>query len=291
VNADQYNWQKVKEKDIPHVENMLRNIENDYTIACGRFLIRQTDSKRFGKMENDYIWKLSDKKGSLCGLLINSRSTLIPVLCGIKEIPCLKFLKGFIHKKNIHSVKGLKEEVLVIEKEIVKTGKVIADIYDYDLMTLDTLPLLKNNLNSSINLVLRVPHLKDLDTMAQLQAAYEQEEVIPKGSTFNAAASRINIANIIADGKILAAEINGQLVGKINVSGISFTRYLVGGVYVHPDFRGLGIARYMAKEFITSLINEGRGVTLFLKKNNLPARRLYLGLGFKVRGDYRITYY
>jgi predicted GNAT family acetyltransferase len=47
----------------------------------------------------------------------------------------------------------------------------------------------------------------------------------------------------------------------------------------------------MAGEFIYSLVSEGRGVTLFVKKNNAPACKLYLSLGFKKRGDYRITYY
>jgi predicted GNAT family acetyltransferase len=47
----------------------------------------------------------------------------------------------------------------------------------------------------------------------------------------------------------------------------------------------------MATEFTASLISEGRGVTLFVKKNNLAARRLYTGMGFSVKDDYRITYY
>jgi predicted GNAT family acetyltransferase len=47
----------------------------------------------------------------------------------------------------------------------------------------------------------------------------------------------------------------------------------------------------MAYEFISSLISEGGGVTLFVKKTNAAARSLYSGLGFKYRGDYRITYY
>jgi ribosomal protein S18 acetylase RimI-like enzyme len=47
----------------------------------------------------------------------------------------------------------------------------------------------------------------------------------------------------------------------------------------------------MAAEFVASLIKDGRGVTLFVKKNNIPAKKLYRALGFAVMGDYRITYY
>jgi predicted GNAT family acetyltransferase len=188
-------------------------------------------------------------------------------------------------------VQGLTEEVRLFENALEKMGKAAEDTFDYDLMDLDNLPSVKSLSSGPKNLALRAPQLTDLDAIAPLQAAYEHEEVLPKGSVFSHAASRVNIANIISGGRILAAELDGRLVGKINVSAISFTKYQVGGVYVHPDFRGMGIARRMAAEFITSLINEGRGVTLFVKKTNVPARGLYRGLGFRTRGDYRITYY
>ena len=181
--------------------------------------------------------------------------------------------------------------MLLFEKAMAKTGRKINDFYDYDLMSLDYYIEKKSVRLCPVNLVLRVPALTDLNAIAPLQAAYEMEEVIPTGSSFNPAASRANLTNLIVNGKVLAAEVNGRLVGKIHVNAVSFTRYQVGGVYVHPDFRGKGIARRMTAEFINSLFKECRGVTLFVKKNNLPARKLYAGLGFTVKGDYRITYY
>jgi len=282
---NEFRWHEMKNRDIPHVENLLRDMENDCVAACGRFLIREASNS------TDPVWLLSRNKEELLALLMSSRSTLIPVLCGIREIPDTKFLKSFFRKKRIHSVQGLKDEVLVFENALEKMDIFTSDVFDYDLMSLDSLPLQKERLSIFKNVVLRVPQPVDLDQIAPLQAAYEQEEVIPRGSVFSPAASRINLSKIITGGKILAAEIEGRIVGKINISAVSFTRYQVGGVYVHPDFRGKGIARFMAAEFITSLINEGRGVTLFVKKNNAPARRLYLGLGFKTRDDYRIAYY
>jgi predicted GNAT family acetyltransferase len=158
-------------------------------------------------------------------------------------------------------------------------------------MSLDQMPNPKGFSSGPVNLVLRVPQLTDLDAVAALQAAYEQEEVLPDGSVFSPMASRMNAASIITKAQILAAELGGKLVGKINTSAVSFTRYQVGGVYVHPDFRGTGIARRMATEFIASLIRQSRGVTLFVKKSNLAARRLYASLGFIICGDYRISYY
>jgi len=279
--SERFFWRKMSKKDIPRVEDMLRDMEDDCVTACGRFLTRDPSG--------DNAWMLCTDRDEFLALLVNSRSTLIPILCGMREIPEPSFLKFFFRLKKIHSVQGLKNEVLVLEKYMENFGKEASEIIDYDLMCIDRPPEKKEN--TAANIVLRVPRLADLNALSPLQIAYEQEEVLHKGSSFSAAASRVNLSNIIKTGRILAAEFNGRLVGKINVNAVSFTRYQVGGVYVHPDFRGLGIARRMAAEFIASLVAEGRGVTLYVKKTNLPARRLYSGLGFTVRGDYRITYY
>ena len=275
-------WRKISEKEIAAVEALLRKKENDYVSACGRFFARVPS--------RDTIWTLDAKKCPFSGILINAKAAFFPVLCGRKEIPNPRFLKSLLRRKKIHSVQGLKEEVNVFEDALEKMGGCIRDIFDYDLMTLDKMPVQKDTLAAS-NLVLRVPQLTDLDAIAPLQSAYEKEEVLSKSSVYSPAASRINLTNIIAKGKILAAELDGKIVGKINVNAVSFTRYQVGGVYVRPDFRGQGIARRMAYEFAAGLIKEGRRVTLFVKKSNIAARRLYLGLGFGIKGDYRITYY
>jgi len=279
---ERFFWRKMSKKDVFRVEDLLRDMEDGCVTACGRYLAREPSG--------DSVWMLCGGKNEFFAVLVNSRSTLIPVLCGMNEIPRPLFLKNFFRLKKIHSVQGLKNEVLVLEKEMERFGKKVSEIIDYDLMCIERPPINKVN-PQEVNIVLRVPKLADLNALAPLQAAYEQEEVLHRGSVFSPAASRINLANIIKTGRILAAELNGRLVGKINVNAVSFTKYQVGGVYVHPDYRRLGIARRMACEFITSLTGEGRGVTLFVKKANLPARRLYSGLGFTARGDYRITYY
>jgi len=278
-------WRKMKNKDseIKAAQTLLRANENNNVSACGRFLaLDETKGS---------VWLLNGKNANPAALLVYSRKTLVPVFCGKKEIPYPDFLKEFVAKTKIHSVQGQKSGVLVLENILKQMGASHPDIYDYDLMSLDNQPEKKFFAAGPANLVLRKARLIDLDAIAPLQAAYEKEEVLPKGSSFSPAASRVNIANIIAKEQMLCAEVNGRLVGKININAVSFTRYQVGGVFVHPDFRRLGIARRMTAEFASSLINTGKGVTLFVKKTNLQARRVYSDIGFTVFGDYRISYY
>jgi ribosomal protein S18 acetylase RimI-like enzyme len=276
-------WKKMKSGDTAGVELLLREREKDCVGACGRFIDRNSLKSQ--------VWTLRGNEGGLSALILHSKSSLMPVLCGKKEIPSPLFLRSLLRGIKLHSVQGLREEVIVLEKELEQLGRKTGDIFDYDLMCLDKPPDPAGYSKGPVNLITRAPQLADLDAVAALQAAYEQEEVLPKGSVFSPLSSRTNTASIITKSHILAAELDGQLVGKININAVSFTRYQVGGVYVHPSFRGLGIASRMAAEFIGSLILQSRGVTLFVRKTNLAARKLYAGLGFSVRGDYRISYY
>jgi len=288
MNDEYFSWRRMRnsDKEIIPAQEMLRDLEDDYAFAAARFLSRNPSK--------DPVWTLKDREGGLSALIINSKSTVLPVFYGIKDMPFPKFLSGFFQLKRIHSIQGLTEEVLFVEDILKQLGRKVSDAFEYELMSLDKIIFKSEQRNESgiiPSLVLRVPRMTDLDALAPLQAAYEHEEVMHKGSVFSPAASRINLANIVAGGNILAAELNGRLVGKINVSGVSFTRYLVGGVFVRSDCRSQGIAGKMAAQFISSLLKDGMGVTLFVKKSNIAARKLYTRLGFKVIKDYRITYF
>jgi len=285
---------KQRDKDIINAEDKLKRLEDDYVSACSRFINRNPSK--------DQVWFLKNGEGELKALLLNSRSTLVPVFANLKNIPNPNFLKGFFRMKKLHAIQGLKQEVTILEDIMEQFGRGISESFDYDLMSLELQEVgisnlrfgeLEPSVRRAGGLVLRPARMSDLDALAPLQRAYEHEEVRHKLYVYSPLASRINLSNIVAGGKILVAELNGQLIGKINVNGISFTKYQIGGVFVHPDFRGKGIARLMTAKFLTSLVNESPkpgGFSLFVKKSNTAACRLYVGLGFKVRGDYRITY-
>jgi predicted GNAT family acetyltransferase len=47
----------------------------------------------------------------------------------------------------------------------------------------------------------------------------------------------------------------------------------------------------MTTEFVESLVTQGRSISLFVRKANISARRVYLRIGFDIQGDYRIDYF
>jgi predicted GNAT family acetyltransferase len=47
----------------------------------------------------------------------------------------------------------------------------------------------------------------------------------------------------------------------------------------------------MAGEFTASLVSQGKGISLFVKKSNVAARRVYECTGVAALGVYRINYY
>ena len=288
-------WRKMKKNDLGKIEELLCSCEPLCVAACGRFLKRDPSK--------DLVWIRQNREGRIFAMLIRSRRDLLPVFCGTlneaegrsfqctDSIPLPRFLFGFLGMPSLHSIQGLKNDVLILEKHMEKFQMQPTESFDYDLMSIDKAP--HNNCFSAgpAELVLRYPRYSDMDALAALQAGYEQEEVLPKSAVFNPAASRLNMEKVFSGEQLMAAELNGQLVGKINTSALSFTRFQIGGVYVHPDYRGMGIATRMTAEFVRYLISQRRGVSLFVKKSNPAALSVYRRLGFEILADYRISYY
>jgi predicted GNAT family acetyltransferase len=140
-------------------------------------------------------------------------------------------------------------------------------------------------------LKIRKATLADADSLFTLQANYEKEEVMPPGAQFDPAVCRKTVEHLITQGMLLTAEFKGCLVGKININAQSWNYLQIGGVYVLPECRSLGIAQTMTASLIRELSALNKQFTLYVKKTNLPALRLYDKLGFVKIEDYRISYY
>jgi GNAT superfamily N-acetyltransferase len=240
---------------------------------------------------HDRLWTLPDGEGRAAALLLHSKRSLFPVFNGLSKIPVPRFLNRLVRRAPIHAVQGLRGEALLLENIIAQMGVLPAESIDYDLMALDRAPGAGCFAAGPPGLRIRRPDDGDMESLLPLQAAYEQEEVLPRGAVFNPASSRAALEHILSREHILTAELGGRIVAKANTSAESFTRYQIGGVYVHPDYRGRGIATRLCAELVRSLMPSGRGFSLFVKKRNPAARSVYRRNGFEILFDYRISYY
>jgi ribosomal protein S18 acetylase RimI-like enzyme len=276
-------WQKMKKRQTAETEVLLRSQERWCMNACSRYIHR--DPKK------DTVWILHDANNNISALIVHARQNLMPVLNGQEYIPSPRFLRGLFGTVPIHSMQGRAIDTLIMEAAMEKIGLYAVEKTDYDLMYIDKPPSGDYELCGPPSLIIRNPQFTDMDALAALHAAYEQEEVLPSVSEFNAAVSRLNTVRMVNKEQMLVAELDGRLVGKINTNAVTFTRYQVGGVYVKPEYRGIGIGRKMAGKFISGLVTQGRGISLFVKKTNICAHHVYQRIGFVITGDYRINYY
>ncbi|MDR2631057.1 MAG: GNAT family N-acetyltransferase [Spirochaetaceae bacterium] len=276
-------WDKMNPQTAEETAAFLKAREIHCVTACARFLSRNG--------ARDHVWALREETGNISALLFQSGRTLFPVFDRPTHIPVPYFMNRFLKKVPIHTVQGCGNDTHMLEYALTGMGYTCIDRIDYDLMTLDGEPNREALRAGPANLILRKPEAGDLDALYLLQAAYEKEEVLPRGAVFNPAACRRSLERIITNEYVLAAEMEGRIVGKINTNALSFSRYQIGGVYVHPDYRRRGIAVSMGAVFARFLAGAGWGLSLFVKKRNTAARGVYSRIGFTLAGDYRISYY
>ena len=96
----------MKKREILRPEAVLRDRENLCVAACGRFL------------KCNPVWTLLNKTGHVAALIVQSRQSLLPVLCGRRNIPPPRFLCGFFSAAPVHSMQGLREEIVVLEQAL-----------------------------------------------------------------------------------------------------------------------------------------------------------------------------
>jgi RimJ/RimL family protein N-acetyltransferase len=272
-------WKKTGLFSSGEAEAFLRKREQYCVGACYRYLTIREKSR---------CWYAEN------GFLIHVRRALFPVFDFGKETYRLSLprrLEKILVKEGLHAAQGLARDMEFLEPALSGCGLVPSETIDYDLMELDHTREIAAGRIYPAGLRLRVPGPEDTDALFPLQAGYDQEEVLPRAAVFSPAVCRKNLEAIISTGLILAAEYEGRFVGKINVNAESFTRLQIGGVYVDQACRRRGIGGALIAGFIRFFAFKGKNFTLFVKKQNAAARRLYDRIGFSKLADYRINYY
>jgi RimJ/RimL family protein N-acetyltransferase len=277
-----FHWWKAAEIQKIWPEMFLKAREPFCVSACAHFLRM---SYLFDKM-----WVLSAGRAAVSALLFQSGRTLYPVFGGHVSMRLPVFMHRILRNSNIHAVQGLLRDTALLEELLLPLAFIARERIDFDLMNLDSGEQLRALTKPPAAINFRVPTSADIASLVPLQAAYQKEEVLQAGALYSPALCRYQTEYIVRNEKILIACNRGRIIGKINTNAQSYSRYQLGGVYVEPAYRNCGVASAMTNVFCRLLLAEGKALTLFVKKNNLAAIRVYQKTGFTKTADYRIVY-
>ncbi|GMO34857.1 MAG: hypothetical protein Ta2F_10980 [Termitinemataceae bacterium] len=280
-NFPLYRWWKAQEIEKKLPERLLKSRERYCVAACSRF--------RTMNYLKDHAWVLSDQGKCVAAMLLHSSRTLFPVFNGNKDVYIPAFLLRALKNIDIYAIQGLKHETEMLERILSPLGFKAVKSKEYNLMMFDKHAAVNIN-KAPADLFLRICQKEDLERLLPLQEIYEKEEVLPSPDKFDRRVCRYNLSKIISKGQCLIAEIDGQIVGKLNTNAESFSCNQIGGVFVLPSHRGKGIATCMTAAFTRRISSAGKEVTLYVKKQNAPAAAVYKKCGFQKIADYRIVY-
>ena len=132
----------------------------------------------------------------------------------------------------------------------------------------------------------RQVHESELDVLVPACVAMFTEEVgISPTSGGGGDAYRARILELIRMGRAYARIDDGKVIFKAEIGAIGDGVCQVQGVWVAPEYRGLGLAAPgMASVVALARRQAAPVVSLYVNDYNLPARRLYERVGFRDAG-------
>ena len=130
--------------------------------------------------------------------------------------------------------------------------------------------------------------LDEIDTLLPASIAMFTEEVGISPLTGDGGASyRARVAELVRSGRAFARIEDGQVIFKAEVGAATPRACQVQGVWVHPDFRGRGLAAPgMAAVVRLARASISPVVSLYVNDFNAPARATYLRACFREVGEF-----
>ncbi len=281
-------WKQARKRDLPGIILFLLEWEWKSVALTSRLL--HNGNFRLPPRYSASLFFCQEGK-RVRGVLLRTPhpSRLIPPLLG--EGRSELFPDPRLAEEGVHSVMGILRDVLWVERNLKIRPEVSVDCH---LMMLSREEYLQRKLPSRgrlPGLLIRGARPEDLNGLFPLQKNYELEEVLVHRDHFSGQACRFTPKRLLKNQLTYLGELEGRIVGKAGTNARGLHTDQIGGVYTLKGLRNQGIAEWLMRELLASIFLEKNAVTLFVKKDNLPATALYRKLGFSVRESYRISYY
>lgn len=284
-----FHWKTARPPDYDDIETFLKHHEPYLVAAASRFITYRDRKSGSSFPVRDHMLIGRDEAGRMQAFIFHVGQILHPFFLAYEKDRASRVLRRFINlplSKRIYSLQGLERDVLIAEAVLEEEDYHIQDQFDYVLMHLAE-PVRMPPRPEGLKLIDR----PETDLVYPLQAAYEQEEVLPAHSIFHEDHCRQGVERLLSEETLVFAEYKGIAAAKANTNATAYTCRQIGGVYVKPEFRGQGIGSFVVASLVERIQKQGFSVSLFVKKRNIPALRVYQKLGFINIGSYKINYY
>jgi uncharacterized protein len=277
-------WQQFKQTDREDLIEYLSKKEWGHVGFSSRF----RRAKEISPPRTIYLRRNTSGEGIREALLCTRDGLIIPALAAAS--PSFRsdlsgVLNGEKQKQRPNTVMGLRNQVEAVEKNIGLTPHASVT---YHVMTRTTQP---GVVPPCDGIACKRAKPRDTGMLYPLQKGYEIEEVLLDPGLFNASSCYLRLQKNLRIEPVICAMKDGKAVSKAGTNAIGYTFAQIGGVYTMERNRNQGIAEYVLSVLLTKIFETRKGASLFVKKNNSAAIKLYAKLGFSVTDEFKITYY
>lgn len=297
-------WRRATEADQAAIKAYIEPRETFATGFSSRLLESSDRHARTG-YGNVFILRTEHPSGQpeiLAAVMLSSNGSVFPVLSDRFDHGGPQAIAALSALGRLRSVRGYDKSVCIGASEHAEAleralGWSPALSVDYDVMSAPTaacaaaMTHARGPRAAGLPVAYRRATIADLDALYPLAADYERTEVMTELHTFDPSLCRAIQRRSLERQIVYLATAGNRVVARAQTNARGWTCDQIGGVYVDPEFRGLGIGRGVVGTLLDDIAARGRSATLFVKKSNDIARSLYRALGFSVIRDYRISYF
>lgn len=278
-------WRRLRAPDADSLRAFLLRHEDQAAGFSGRVL-RAEGLHIPGPLEGGVFG--SFEPGGLRAAVLWTRSgTVFPVFDDTPDRGEAEALGRIFKGGSVDSFLGAEADVEALECILRAEPRVRTP---YRSMYLDPNPMAPPCPPPSPGAEARIVGPGDTAALFPLHSAYEREEVVTVIHRFDARASRAALDKILESEVVAVAELDGRAVATARTNARGFRTWQIGGVFVVPELRGRGWGRFVMNFLVGVLIQSGKAAGLFVKERNIPARTLYLSMGFRDVGPFRVDY-
>jgi GNAT superfamily N-acetyltransferase len=169
-------------------------------------------------------------------------------------------------------------------------------VVDYNIMTYTyptnaKLGQAKREEGRSKELLFKRSTASDYERLLELEVGYQREEVmVVQNYEISTLSIGLHFKKRLMQEESYHLEYRGHALTKASINIVGRYYDQVAGVYTHPKLRAKGLGKIFFEHLLFFYATRNKGLTLFVKKHNTPARALYKSLFFEEREDFSIAY-